>query len=95
MPYDAKEAPPTIELAWVAYQRTLLRYRARPYRGRMALLLSEQYAVKEVGREWEPLVAGGADVHRVPGDHDSYLRQHARATAGILADCLDRVRART
>jgi acyl carrier protein len=92
LPYDAREAPPTIEQAWVEYQRTLLRYRARPYRGRMALLLSEPYAAKEVGREWARLVEGGTDVHRVPGDHDSYIRQHARETAGILAGCLDRAR---
>jgi amino acid adenylation domain-containing protein len=94
LPYDAREAPPTIELAWVEYQRTLLRYRARPYRGRMALLLSEQYAAKGVGREWARLVEGGLDVYRAPGDHDSYIRLHARATAGILAGCLDRARAR-
>jgi hypothetical protein len=58
----------------------------------MALLLSEPYAAKEVGREWARLVEGGTDVHRVPGDHDSYIRQHARETAGILAGCLDRAR---
>jgi amino acid adenylation domain-containing protein len=90
LPYDAKEAPPTIELAWVKYQRTLLRYRPRPYQGRMALILSDQYAGKHVDRSWEDLVPGGIDVQRAVGDHDSYVRQHAKLTADILEACLDR-----
>jgi surfactin synthase thioesterase subunit len=60
----------------------------------MALLLSDQYAARNVDREWQRLVRGGVDVQRVPGDHDSYIRQHARETAAILAACLDDAGAR-
>src|SRR5207245_4506125 len=34
LPYDVREAPPTIEDSWIAYQRTLLRYRPAAYGGR-------------------------------------------------------------
>lgn len=94
LPYDAREAPPGIENAWIAYQRTLLRYRPAPYGGRMALILSEQYANRDVAGEWRRLVAGGVDVRGAPGDHDSYIRQRAPETAKILEACLAEARAR-
>ncbi len=90
LPYDGREAPATVEPEWVAYQRTLLAYRARPYSGRVALLLSEQYDGRGVAQEWQRLVVG-LEVHRAPGNHDSYIRGHARATATILEACLAQV----
>ena len=81
-----------MQRAWVDYQRTLLRYRPRPYPGKLSLLLSEQYAGRKVGRSWDRLVRHGVEVHRTHGDHDSYIRAHARTTAGILAACLEGAR---
>jgi amino acid adenylation domain-containing protein len=92
LPYDAREAPPTIGRRWVDYQRTLLRYRLLPYPRQMVLLLSEHYAASNIARAWERWVRGGVEVQRAPGDHDSYIREHARQTAGILAASLDRAR---
>jgi thioesterase domain-containing protein len=94
LPYPFWEAPVGFRPEWAAYQRKLLRHRPRPYAGTLTLLLSAEYAGKRVDRDWAALV-DGVEVHLTPGDHHTYIREHAPETAAILAACLDRARART
>jgi amino acid adenylation domain-containing protein len=70
------------------YFRTLIRYRPKPYPGRLVLLLSED--VYQSGRAlgWRVWVAGGLEIHALPGDHHTYIREHVASAAAQLRACL-------
>jgi len=70
------------------YRATLRRYRPQPYPGRITLLLSEDHYQADPTGGWQDLAAGGLDVHKVPGDHDSYIGTHVQTTARQLSACL-------
>jgi len=72
-----------------SYGRCLLRYRPKPYRGRILLLVSEEFYRRNPTLGWHRLALGGIDVHRLPGNHFSYIREHVRAAATQLRACLD------
>ena len=38
---------------------------------------------------WKRVASGGLEVHRIRGDHDSYLREHAENTAAVLKNCIE------
>jgi len=71
------------------YLRTLMRYRPKPYSGRMVLLATGANYEKNSTLGWETLVTGGMKVYRLSGDHSSYLGKHVHATAQQLKACLD------
>jgi len=72
-----------------AHQRTMFSYRPHPYTGRITLLLTDSAAAENVSAAWAELASGGVDVHRLPGDHRSYMREHADVTAACLQRCLE------
>ena len=74
------------------YLRRILRYRPRPYDGKLTFIACENREVDDAARVWRDLAAGGLDVHYVPGDHYSHLRDHAATTAACLDDCLRNAR---
>jgi len=39
---------------------------------------------------WKNLVGGGIDVHKIPGDHEAYIRQYVRIAGEKLRHCLDK-----
>ena len=71
------------------YARTRYRYRPRHYPEKLTLLLSEDLA--RVGRSlgWEEVVGGGIEVHRLRGNHVTYIRRYVDSTAEILRACLE------
>ena len=64
-------------------------YAPQPYPKRLTLLLSEGTYKEHDISGWKHLALGGLEIHRVPGNHDSYLREHSLTTAAQLRDCLD------
>jgi amino acid adenylation domain-containing protein len=71
------------------YLRRTLFYRAHPYPGSIIYLRCEEQGGRDPTRVWRDLAQGGLDVHAVPGDHITHLRQHAARTAACLDACLD------
>jgi len=74
------------------YLRSILRYRARPYEGKLTLLACSARHVSDAARIWRDLGAGGLEIRYLPGDHYTHLRDHAQTTAAALDDCLRRAR---
>ena len=37
---------------------------------------------------WDQLALGGLEIHKLPGDHDSYIREHVQSAAKELRECL-------
>jgi amino acid adenylation domain-containing protein len=70
-----------------SYLARLTAYRPQPYPGHVMLLRAEDTSVEEAKR-WRSLVTGRFDMRDIPGDHFSHLRDHAKATATILEECL-------
>lgn len=70
-------------------------YRARPYRGRITLFLAEDETAgvrtqNNPRLEWGEIATGGANVHLIPGDHETLLREpNVRQVARILRDHLE------
>jgi amino acid adenylation domain-containing protein len=73
-----------------SYSQTIHRYRPRPYRGKLTLLVSEELARVSPTLGWDDLVLGGVEPHRLPGHHVSYIRGDVSSTARMLRACLDR-----
>lgn len=56
---------------------------------RITMLVNEVDAQKNPAFSWRRLAAGGLTIYTVPGDHYSYIRDHARDTAERLRNCLE------
>jgi len=54
------------------------------------MLVNQVDAQKKSRFRWQRLAAGGLTIHTVPGDHFSYIRNHASDTAERLRDCLEK-----
>jgi amino acid adenylation domain-containing protein len=74
------------------YLRRILRYRPEPYEGKLTFLACEEREVEDAARVWKDVAAGGLEVHYLPGDHYTHLREHAATTAATLDECLSRAR---
>jgi len=75
--------------ARVKHRENVYRYQPKNYCGDMVLLVSEDMYDQYGTLGWEHIVIGNLDVRRVPGDHQSYIREHVRDTAAILRACLE------
>ncbi len=71
------------------YPRMLMGHRLEPYAGRVTLLLPEgaHDSVEETG--WTKAPTGGVDIHLLPGDHLSYIREHAATAAAKLRELIE------
>jgi hypothetical protein len=70
------------------YRKVLMRYKPRLYRGRLVLVVNEAYHRRNPTMGWKRVAAEGLEVHKVPGDHYSYLGENVRSTAEQLKACL-------
>ncbi len=71
------------------YNRTLLRYRPKSYDGKITMLLTESFTgLSAPPTAWAKIARGGMDIHKVPGDHTNYVRDHAVITGQILGTCI-------
>jgi amino acid adenylation domain-containing protein len=77
------------EVRRTGYVRTLFRYRPKRYTGRITMLVNEVDAQRNPDFGWRGLAVGGLTIYRVPGDHLSYIRDHAKDAAEGLRDCLE------
>ncbi len=71
------------------YYEVLERYRPPTYLGKITLLVSEDHYQQDPTRGWNHIAAGGLEIHKLPGDHDSYLGEHVQTTAEELKACLE------
>lgn len=74
-----------------SYSRAISRYRPRPYAGKMTLLVNDElYRRSHPHLGWSDFVTEGIEVHKVPGDHTSYIRGHIDVTAMTIHECLEK-----
>ena len=73
------------------YVDTLRRYRPRRYNGRVTMLNNETSCNGDPTLGWASLVAGGIEVHQIPGDHQAYIRRYVKTAAVQLKECLEKV----
>ena len=69
------------------YRRVLRWHNPKPYEGPIHLLVNEKYYSRNRTLGWGQLT--GLAIHKMPGNHDTYLREHLKATAQELRQCLD------
>ena len=60
----------------------------QPYEGKITLVIDETSHAASGTLGWEKLHRGGLDVHVLPGDHISYIREHRTAVAAKLRELI-------
>ena len=78
-----------------SYSRAIRRYRPRAYAGKMTLLVNDELYRRSQPPHlgWSDLVTEGLEIHKVPGDHTSYIRGHIEVTAMTIRECLEKAAA--
>ena len=71
------------------YPRMLKGHTLRPYPGRVTLLLPRDAHESMVEAAWQSAPTGGIDIHMLPGDHLSYIREHAGTAAAKLRELIE------
>jgi thioesterase domain-containing protein len=66
----------------------LRRYRARPYPGRLTLLLNQEWHAQDPTLGWGDLARGGIDTHVIAGDHRMFHKDRIASVAAPLRHCL-------
>jgi amino acid adenylation domain-containing protein len=64
------------------------RYRYRPYSGRIALLVNEEWHKSAPDLGWGRFAVGGLDVYQIPGDHDHCVPDNIPTVAEILKEII-------
>jgi hypothetical protein len=67
-----------------------LRYRYRPFAGRIAVVANEEWYKADPTLGWPRLAVGGLEMHKIPGTHDTYITQNVGIVANVLRQCLQR-----
>ena len=73
----------------VRYRRVLRWHNPKPYEGQIHILVNEKYYNRDRTLGWGQLALKGLTIHKLPGDHDTYIREHLKATAQELRRCFD------
>ena len=93
-----RPTPPTDDPAAVErdllteYPRRLMAHQPTPHTAKVTLVIAEQAHSVHGNIGWDIHHPGELEVHVVPGDHISYIRQNAAAAAAKLREIIDRVR---
>ena len=87
---DAAPAPGEDRKILTRYPRLLMACKIGAYGGRVALIIPEESFRKHGNQGWGSVRTGGLDVHVLPGDHVSYIREHAESAAAKLRELIDR-----
>ena len=72
------------------YPELLMKHPLQPYGGRVTLLINEAHYATDNVLGWDNAPTGGLDIHVLPGDHLSYIREHAVSAAAKLRELIDR-----
>jgi amino acid adenylation domain-containing protein len=86
---------PRIEYVQRSYSRAIYAYRPKVYPGRMTLLVHDEFR-REDDRAtlgWRNFVAGGIELHVLPGSHQTYIRDHVEVAAARVRECIERAAA--
>lgn len=75
-----------------SYSRAIYRYRPKSYSGKMILLVHEETERADPTLGWKDFVSGGIEVSNVPGNHLTYIRDHAQTTGRRLREYLQSVK---
>jgi len=79
---------------FLLHGRLTMSYEPRAYPHRLTLLKATDLrgrAARDPTQGWRMLAAGGVEVHRLPGEHLTLLREpHVREVARVLRSCLAR-----
>jgi thioesterase domain-containing protein len=81
------------ERARTNYRRVVRRYRPGAYAGRMEIVVCEKLYCEDPTLGWSGLVQNGLHTHQVPGDHETYLREHVHVTSQQLSALIEEVQA--
>lgn len=73
-----------IERVEERYAKVLARYIPRPYRGKLTLIINEEYHARELEAGWVRIAQGGLNTHVVPGDHVTRLTVYGDECARVL-----------
>ena len=78
-------------LDWIRdrYRRVLRWHNPKPYEGDMHILVNERYYSRDRTLGWGQLALKGLEIHKLPGNHNTYIREHIKITAQKLRHCLD------
>lgn len=80
----------------MAYDIAIRNYVAHTYPGRAVLLRSSECApgiYDDADRGWSGMLAGGLEIHEIPGDHMSMVYEpNVRKVAERLTQCLKEAR---
>ncbi len=79
-----------VQRAQKAYWLAVSRYRRRPFEGRITLLVNEEWYGSDPNRRSADLAARGVEVHKIPGNHFTYITENVQVVAKKLRECLDR-----
>ena len=71
------------------YRRVLRWHNPKLYGGQVHVLVNEEYYTRDRTLGWGKLALKGLEIHKLPGNHDTYIREHVKDTAQELRLCLD------
>jgi amino acid adenylation domain-containing protein len=83
------KSAPHVERARTHYRRVVRRYRPGAYAGRMEIVACEKLYCEDPTLGWSGLVQNRLHTHQVPGNHDTYLREHVHVTAQQLSALIE------
>jgi surfactin family lipopeptide synthetase A len=97
LPGQPDTSAPTLEEVQEGIAQAMVRYRPRPYRGRVTLIRAidpHPDMPTDPAAEWAPWVHGTLEIRNVPGDHMSMFEVHVATLAECLRQCLEEARER-
>jgi amino acid adenylation domain-containing protein len=74
----------------IDYIKTIYRYRAKNYPGRLTLIVNEELYASNKSMGWENFAQGGLEIHRTPGGHLTRYELYSKELANRLLECLER-----
>jgi amino acid adenylation domain-containing protein len=80
LPFTELEAPREIHPLWITFANRTMRYCAKPYAGKLHLLLSEQMSESGIEATWSRMAKGRVSVTLITGDHETYIRTYIDRT---------------
>ncbi len=70
-------------------------YRFRPCDGKVTVLANEEWYRKDPTLGWRDLATDGVKVHKIPGNHFTYITDNVHLVAKALRECLENAEARS
>ncbi len=75
--------------AKVRYRRLLYSHPSEKYPGHITLLINKKQARYDKHFGWTGIACDGLEVHALPGDHSTMLRQYGKEVAQVILHCID------